>query len=369
MGAVIQQTDRIAKLAEQIQSSGADAFLAWHPISMGYLHGFREGSHERLMVLAIRSSGEVVLICPALSQTQARRAGIQNIRSWKDGEDAYALFADLADQWDLRTAIILVDDELPAHMLLRMQEVLPAALFKPGQQVLSRLMRYKDEQELDMMKRAAVIADRALDPALKQLKTGMSEKDLAEILKNEMSRHGGTPTFCIVATGANSAEPHHETDDTEIKPGDVVLLDYGCSVSGYNSDTTRVVCFGEPSTEAKKVYDVVFRAQEAGRDVIRAGVPAQEIDRACRKVIQDAGYGDQFVHRTGHGIGLRGHEDPYIVEGNDHPVEIGDCFSVEPGIYLPGKFGVRIENIVTPTENGHDSFNEEPPSQLSVIPV
>ena len=363
------ERNRVAKLAKELGEHGADAFFAWHPVSMTYLNGFGEGAHERFLTLAVKLSGETALICPALSATQAKRSGIADIRSWKDGEDPLNLFRSLADEWDLRSGILLVDDEMPAHMLLRMQEALPAALFKAGGDVISDLMRVKDADELRLMQRAADMADQALAPALRQLRPGMTELEFDEILRNEMQKLGGRPTFCIVATGANSAEPHHGSDDTPIKEGDVVLLDYGCSLEGYNSDTTRVVGLGRVPEEAHKVYGVVMRAQQAGRDAIRAGVPAQEIDRACRKVIEEAGYGEYFIHRTGHGIGLKGHEEPFIVEGASRPLQEGECFSVEPGIYLPGKFGVRIENIVTPTLEGHISFNEEPSDHLIEVPV
>jgi Xaa-Pro dipeptidase len=355
---------RSGRLAQGVEQSGADAFFAWHPVSMGYLHGFRENAHERFMSLAIRASGEIVLIAPALSATQASRAGIRDVRSWGDGEDPMLLFAQLAQEWNLRSGILLVDDEMPSHMLLRMQETLPAALFKAGQEVLSNLMRVKDEAELAHMGTAAAIADGALKAGLAAIHPGATERQVQKALQDDMNRNGGRPTFCIIAAGANGAEPHHETDDTVIQEGDVVVMDYGCEVNGYNSDITRVACCGVASEEAKKVYATVYAAQEAGRGAIRAGVAAQDVDRAARKVIAQAGYGDFFVHRTGHGIGLRGHEDPYIVEGNDEPLRAGECFSVEPGIYLPGRFGVRIENIVTPTQSGHESFNEEPASEL-----
>lgn len=179
-----------------------------------------------------------------------------------------------------------------------------------------------------------------------------------------MAAQGGVPDFCILGAGANGAEPHHANDDTKLKSGDVVILDFGCSVDQYRSDITRVVAVGEAAEEAKHVYDIVYRAHHAGLAAVRAGVTSGEVDAACRKVIADAGYGEFFNHRTGHGIGIEGHEEPYIVGGSDLRLEIGDCFSIEPGIYLPGRFGVRIENIVTITENGPESLNEDPSPTL-----
>jgi Xaa-Pro dipeptidase len=246
-----------------------------------------------------------------------------------------------------------------------MQATLPAALFKPGQVVLSKLMRNKDEDELALMRKAGKIADDAFDAVLPQIRAGMTELQLDQLLQDEMRRFGGKPAFCIVASGAAGAEPHHLSDESVIQNGDVVVLDFGCDVEGgYKSDITRTVCIGRASEEAKKVYDTVYRAQAAGRAAARSGVAAQEVDRAARKVIDDAGYGEFFVHRTGHGIGMRGHEEPYMVEGNTDLLEPGQCFSVEPGIYLPGKFGVRIENIVAATGSGHESMNREPSALL-----
>lgn len=355
---------RIDKLVKELQNSGIDAFLACDPISMGYLHGFHEGGGERFLTLAVNSSGKTLMICPALSATQASRSGIADIRSWRDGEDALELFKAVADEWNLRSAIIAVDDEMPAHMLLPMQKILPAALFKTGQEVIAKLMRVKEPQELDLMRKAASIADRAFPAALNAVKPGATEAEVEAALTSEMRKLGGKPTFCIIATGANGAEPHHLSDDTKIQSGDVIVMDFGCSVDGYQSDITRTVCCGKASDKAKKVYTIVYQAQASARSKIKAGSTCESIDHAARKVIDDAGYGDYFMHRTGHGIGMRGHEEPFIVSGNLMELEPGHCFSVEPGIYFPGDFGVRIENIVTATSNGHESFNEEPSETL-----
>jgi Xaa-Pro aminopeptidase len=166
--------------------------------------------------------------------------------------------------------------------------------------------------------------------------------------------------FGIVGSGPTGASPHHDAGDRVIQPGDAVVLDYGGRFGGYCSDMTRTVSVGEPPPEVKEVHAVVREAQEASFRSVRPGVPAQEIDRAARRVIEEAGYGDRFIHRTGHGIGLDEHETPYIVEGNDEPLEPGMCFSIEPGIYLEGRFGVRLEDIVTVTLDGARRLNEAP---------
>lgn len=356
--------DRMQTLARELREAGVDAFLAWSPVTMGYLHGFAEGGGERFLTLALRADGEIALICPALSATQAARAGIRDVRPWKDGEDPLALFKQLADEWNLRSAIIAVDDEMPAHLLLAIQTVLPAALFKPGAGLVANLMRVKTPEELTLLHRAGAIADQAFPAGLAAVRPGATEAEVADALFAEMRRLGGNPTFAIVATGANGAEPHHLSDATPIQEGDIVVMDFGCEVDGYQSDITRTVACGKAPDEAETVYATVLAAHRAARQAISAGVACGAVDAAARKVIEDAGYGEFFVHRTGHGLGRRVHEEPNIVGGSEQRLEPGHCFSIEPGIYLPGRFGVRIENIVTCTESGHTSFNEEPADAL-----
>lgn len=360
-------TSRLERFSAELEHHGIDAFVGWSPVTMGYLTGFSEGGGERFMALCVRKSGEVRLICPALSATQAGRCGIQDVAGWKDGENPLALFEQLAQDWHLQAGIVAVDDELPAHMLLAMQEALPAALFKPGNRYLSTLMRVKEPAELEHLRSAASIADRSFAAGLAALKPGATEAQVAAALNKEMERLGGKPLFCIIAAGANGAEPHHVSDETPIQPGDVVVMDFGCTVEGYPSDITRTVCLGKASDEAKKVYGIVYEAQARARQAIRVGEECQELDRIARKVIEDAGFGPYFMHRLGHGLGMRGHEDPNLVEGNAHRLEVGNVFSVEPGIYLPGKLGVRIENICTVGPEGGISLNEEPsPTLLEV---
>lgn len=320
-----------------------------------------------MLVMLIRPDGEPAMIVPSLSRTHAEKTGVPDIRDWKDGEDPGALFESLALEWGLRTAVIGVDDEVPASILLRMQTALPAALFKAAGNVMAEARKAKDEAELAAMQRAAAVAEAAFDAVLPSIREGVTERELAFLLQMEMLKHGGQPTFCIVATGANGAEPHHTSDDTPLRRGDVVVIDWGCQVDYYLSDITRTVAIGEASQEACEIYRIVFESHQAGRNAIQPGVPGQDVDRAARAVIESAGYGNRFIHRTGHGIGMMGHEPPMIVEGNEAPLVVGQCFSIEPGIYLPGRFGVRIENIVTVTESGHRSLNAEPPPELIVV--
>jgi Xaa-Pro aminopeptidase len=358
---------RLQRFQQILADAGIDAYFACTPVSMGYLTGFFENPHERMTMIAIRPEGDPAMIAPSLSTTHAGHTGIADIRTWSDGEDPAEVFAGLASDWNLRTCVIGVDDEMPASFLVPMQGVLPAALFKASGYQMAQLRKVKDKAELDLMRRAGSIADRALAEAIGMMCGGASEQEVAGTLFEAMRAKGGDPTFAIVAAGANGAEPHHISSEDKIKAGDVVVMDWGCQVDRYQSDMTRSVACGNASDEAKDVYRTVYKAQAEARAAIRPGVPAEDIDAAAREVITEAGYGDFFVHRTGHGIGMVGHEPPNIVAGNMEPLVAGQCFSVEPGIYLPGKFGVRIENIVAVTDDGHESFNEEPSEELIEI--
>ena len=362
-------SSRINQMSPVLEELGIDAFFATTAVTMGYLSGLHEEGGERLLMLALSKTGKARLIAPALARTQAERSGIADIRTWNDGEDPMKLIQELASDWNLESSRIAVDDEMRSSILLDLQRTLRRTEFVAGQPVLSELTRKKDAYELGCLRKAGSMADGALAPVLSEIRVGTTEWEINESLQRNMRKLGGEPAFCIVATGANGAEPHHMTDQTPLKLGDVVVMDYGCSFEGYKSDITRVVALGESTEEQRKVYEIVYRAFMAGRNAIAPGVLAEDVDKATRKVIEDEGYGEFFVHRTGHGLGMRIHEEPYICAGNKHKLEVGNVFSIEPGIYLPGKFGVRIENIVAVTENGHESMNAEPSPTLLVVPV
>lgn len=358
---------RIEALAQELDRAGYDAYFAASPVTMSYLTGFGEHGGERFLALAIRRTGEVRLICPALSATQAERAGIPDIRSWRDGEDPLEHVRELAEEWHLRAAMIAVDDEMPASMLIALQNVLPTALFRLGDPLMAKLMRVKDEQEIDAMRRAGRIIDEALEVVIPRLRPGLTELEVELMVSAAIRDAGGKPTFCIVASGPASAEPHHQNDHRMLEIGDVVILDAGCLWGNYHTDTTRTVAIGTADAEVREIYRVVWRAHRAALERIQVGIACEAVDRAAREVIEEAGYGTHFVHRTGHGIGRRVHEEPYIVRGNKLPIQAGFCFTVEPGIYLPGRFGVRLESSVVATMAGHESFHVDPPEELPVV--
>jgi len=245
--------------------------------------------------------------------------------------------------------------------VLGLQAALPDSSYVSMTGALPMLRAIKDDDEIERLTAAGAAADAALQDILTVRFEGRLETEVAADLAGFLRKHGHSQVdFTVVGSGPNGANPHHEAGDRRIEHGDMVVLDFGGLKDGYGSDTTRSVHVGEPTEEEREVHEIVRRAQQAGYEAVRPGVACQEIDRAARKVIADAGYGDRFIHRVGHGIGLTTHEPPYMVEGEEHLIEPGMCFSIEPGIYLPGRFGVRIEDIVTVTENGGKRLNTTP---------
>jgi Xaa-Pro aminopeptidase len=245
--------------------------------------------------------------------------------------------------------------------LLGLQAALPDARFATAAGVLSRLRSRKDQGEVQLLDRAARSADETFHRVIREGLEGKTEAQIAQALSTTLIETGHDASlFWIVGSGPNGASPHHDPGSREIRAGDTVVMDFGGRAAGYCSDVTRTVSVGEPTDEVKEVHEIVRRAQQAAFEAVRPGVPGEEIDRVARDIITEAGYGPAFIHRTGHGIGLEEHEDPYLVEGNSEPLEPGMCFSIEPGIYLEGRFGVRIEDIVVVTEGGAERLNHAP---------
>ena len=240
-----------------------------------------------------------------------------------------------------------------------------------GADIFSSLRLIKDAEETGYLKKAGEITDAALYDVFKYIKPGMTERQVRDYLFEKFAQHGAdaatsTDPWGIIAKSENAAVPHYSKMDCEIKAGDSLLMDVGCTYNNYHSDVTRTLFIGEPDEERRKVYEIVREAQQAGIDIIRPGIKACDVDKVVRDVVEKAGYGPQFFHRTGHGIGLAIHEDPYISSSHQNILKEGMAFSVEPGIYLSGKFGVRIEDIVVVTANGCKTMTVFP-KELTVV--
>lgn len=363
---------RLAKVQEGMLAEGVHAFLACTPVNMFYLSGFSEPPLERLMFLLIPREGDPVWFVPALSEESAEMnpAGWQVRYVWHDSEGPMQALQKLTqDHPELETGVIAVDDEMPAMFLLILQQMWATALFRRGGELMAYARAQKDATEIALMREAGRLTDESLAAGLELCAEGYSEWSVALAIQRALYDTGSKLAFGIpiVASGENSSKPHYTTGHRLLQHGDVIVIDFGGVYEGYCSDITRVVSVGSAPDEAKKIYTIVYDAHMRARETAKPGVPAQEVDRSARAVIAEAGYGDYFVHRTGHGIGLSVHEPPYLVEGNTTPLEVGHCFTIEPGIYLPGRFGVRIENVYTLTDEGAVSLNTEPPTQIREI--
>ncbi|MFI6207786.1 aminopeptidase P family protein [Streptomyces sp. NPDC051041] len=347
---------------ERAARAAAEAGLAGLLVAPGpdlvWLTGYAPPAvTERLTLLVLAPGRDPVLVVPALEAPDAEKAAgavVPALRDWTDGDDPYAATAALLDA----SGRYGISDNAWAMHLLGLQQALPGTSYASLTEALPMLRAVKDASELALLEAAGAAADAAFEEIRKVPFGGRRERDVAADLADLLRRFGHSQVdFTIVASGPNGADPHHEAGDRVIERGDMVVLDFGGLRDGYGSDTSRTVHVGEPTDEERRVHDLVREAQEAGFRAVRPGVACQEVDRAARAVIAGAGHGERFVHRTGHGIGVTTHEPPYLVEGEPQPLVPGMCFSVEPGVYLPGRFGVRIEDIVTVTEDGGRRLN------------
>jgi Xaa-Pro aminopeptidase len=334
-----------------------DVLLLSAGSDLPYLTGYEAMPLERLTMFVLPQRGDAQLVVPRLEAPRVTpEPQVFEVVTWDETDDPVALVARLAAE-PKRAA---VGDQTWARFLLALQAELATTEFVPASTVTTALRTVKEAAEIEALQRAAravdvVAADMRLRPF-----AGRTELDVHRELVDRMLAEGHErANFAIVAAGAHAASPHHEPSPSRIiGDRDLVLCDFGGTMRRYCSDITRMFHVGEPPTEVTEVYAVLAAAQEAGVRAATIGTPCEEVDTAARRVIAEAGYGDYFVHRVGHGIGCDAHEDPYMVAGNKQPIEAGNAFSVEPGIYLPGRFGMRLEDIVVATEDGPRRLND-----------
>ncbi|MEV0438375.1 aminopeptidase P family protein [Streptomyces spectabilis] len=358
---------RMDRAAHAAAEAGLAGVLVAPGPDLVWLTGYRvPADTERLTLLVLAAGQDPVLVVPTLEAPDAARAAgapALTLRDWTDGVDPYGVAAPLLAK-DGRFG---VSDNAWAMHLLGMQRQLPDTSYTALTEALPMLRAVKDAAELERLAAAGAAADATYEEIQKVAFAGRKETDVAGDLADLLRRFGHEQVdFTVVGSGPNGASPHHEAGDRVIEDGDMVVLDFGGLKHGYGSDTSRTVHVGEPTAEERRVHDVVREAQDAACRAVRPGIACQEVDRAARAVITDAGYGEYFIHRTGHGIGVTTHEPPYMIEGEEQRLVPGMCFSVEPGIYLPGRFGVRIEDIVTVTEDGGRRLNNTP-REMAVV--
>lgn len=352
----------------------ADAGLAGLVITPGYdlryLVGSRAQTFERLTALVLPVDGAPTIVVPRLELASLQGSAIAElgvaVRDWVDGEDPYQLVSDALGGAPVATA---VTDSMPALHLLPLAGVL-GTLPVLATEIMRRLRMVKEQCEVDALRKAGAAIDRVHARVPEFLAPGRTEADVAADIAEAIVAEGHSEVaFIIVGSGPHGADPHHGYSDRELQVGDIVVVDIGGSYEpGYNSDCTRTYSIGDPNPAVAERYSALQRAQRAAVDAVRPGVTAEQVDAAARDVLSREGLAEYFVHRTGHGIGLSVHEEPYIVAGNDLPLTAGMAFSVEPGIYFPGQWGARIEDIVVVTDDGALPVNTRP-HDLIVVPV
>lgn len=344
--------DRLARVRTAMTEQGVDTLLLSVGHDLPYLTGYLAMPLERLTMLVVPRDGDATLLIPKLEAPRVEpQPGVFELLPWAETEDPTAIVGGLA----AGSGSVAVGDQMWARFLVELLPHLPNATFRRAVDVVGPLRMMKDQAEID----ALAAAGAAVDRIAAELQSGRiplvgrTEAEVSADLSARIVAEGHQKVnFAIVAAGENAASPHHHAGDRVIRENEIVLCDFGGTMNGYCSDITRCVFTGEVATDVADAYAVLHEAQAASVAAATVGTPCEEVDRVGRQIISDAGYGEYFVHRTGHGIGLEEHEDPYIVEGNSLPLEAGHAFSVEPGIYVPGRWGMRLEDIVVAAADG-----------------
>lgn len=346
--------DRIRFIQEFLKAKGFGLQFVCSLDNLAYLTGVRPLALERLTLLSIPQEGKTHLIVPKLSEQEfLHLSSLFDLLVWEDGQDPVVLV-----QGELKRLSpglpLAADRGTPGYLILALAKNLPLDLVLFNEDSIKRLRQIKNREEVELLKASGAIADEVLKEVREFAKPGMSELEVASFMITEIMRRGAVadPSIPIVASGPHSAVPHHQTGPRKLQVDEPLLIDFGCVFQGYHSDVTRTFFLGEPSEEFQKVYQIVKEAQAEALSIIRPGIPLGSLDEAAREHIKKSGYGEYFIHRLGHGLGMEIHEEPYVYSGNSTLAEAGMCFSVEPGIYLPGRFGVRIEDCVVVEKEG-----------------
>jgi Xaa-Pro dipeptidase len=344
--------ERRARAQGELERRGLALLVATPGTNFQYLTGGNPGRSERLIALLLPRSGDPVIVAPGFEVERVRRTTtIADVRGWEEQDDPFALAARVATQM-ARAGRVALEPSTEYGTSLRFAEAMPRHRIVNGGPLFEHLRIIKQPVELDLIRRAIGITQDAIAATFAQLQVGMTERDVSGIVAREMTQRGGRGGG-LVQFGPSSSLPHGSPQMRRLEQGQPVLMDCGSSVEGYTSDITRTQWFGgEPPERFKTVYNTLHAAQTAAMSLGRPGVQCQEMDRAARRVIRDAGFGEYFTHRLGHGMGMEGHEAPYLVEGNTVPLEAGMVTTIEPGIYIPEVWGCRTEDDIVVTDSG-----------------
>jgi Xaa-Pro aminopeptidase len=353
--------DRCQRAQTQMVAAGIDYLFVGPGSDLRYLIGTKGMDNERMMVLVIPQKGDPTMVVPRLEKlATSKYATFFEMLDWTDDEGPQKRLQQILGDATQREIKAAVNPHLWSMFLIRLQELMPKTTWATADAVLKKLRITKTAEELKLLREAAGVADQTFKELVNLRFEGRAERDIMSDINGLLLKYGQEEMlFCIVGSGPNGAQPHHHTGDRIIQKGEPVVLDFGGSYHGYCSDMTRMVIVGEQASDSEyeKVHNTVYAAVKSATAHVKPGVTCESVDAQARNVITEAGYGEYFVHRTGHGIGMEVHEDPYIVSGNQTLLEPGMAFSIEPGIYLPQRFGVRIEDIVVVTETGGENIN------------
>ncbi len=363
------QKTRVEALARKLTQDGLRALILGPSSDLEYLAGLELFDDERFKAVGVTAEGKVFAIVPKLYEEEFIHTLGNDVPRylWADQNWFYGAFAAAAKDFGLEGAPLAMNSGVRAVDAIEIAERHRAKLVN-GWHCLDDLRICKSPEELALMRKAGRLADEVINELTKFIKPGMKERDVRREISRLFEEKGadGEAFSSIVATGPNASMPHYSAEGSTIERGHFVVIDFGCRCGGYCSDTTRTLFVGEPTAEDRKIYELVRTAQAAGEAAVRPGAIPQDVDRAARRVIEDAGYGAFFNNRLGHGIGIAVHEAPNIMEGNTTPLRPGMTFSIEPGIYIPGKLGVRIENILAVTDTGFESMNNFPRELVTI---
>ena len=358
---------RIKQVSDALTVAGIDAAMITPGADLRYLTGYDAKALERLTCLVIRAGQDPVLVVPALEVLAAEASPVGGLgielRSWQETDDPYRLVASLAPN----ARRVALDDHMWAQKVLDLRRAMPSAEQVLAGALIHPLRMRKDADEIEALRTAGAAIDHVHEQVPGLIRPGMSERAVGALIADRILAAGHVAVdFVIVASGLNGASPHHEVSDRVIENGDCIVVDIGGTMpDGYRSDCTRTYVVGDPDPQFTQWYAALLVAQQAATDIVRPGVTCEQVDAAARQVLTDAGIGNLFIHRTGHGIGLESHEEPYIVAGNDLRLEAGMAFSIEPGFYQAGRFGARIEDIVICTREGVEAVNHRPRELVS----
>jgi Xaa-Pro dipeptidase len=358
---------RMKNICNEMKKNNVDYLISGPGPDMFYITGISTVADERMQLCILSEKGELTLLLPEMYKGLLEHSSYDgDLYFWSDEKNPVDYISNIINIKDSEG--FALDDKLQYIHLQPLLDFLSNKDIVLSSKITGKIRMIKDEEEISLMKRAALIADRVEGDMADYIKLGMSEKEIAMEIEYRLKKYGGDDISFkpIVACGKNGSLPHHSPGDYRVKKGDFVTLDLGCVINEYCSDTTRTYLIGAPDKEKEEVYRIVQNAGIEAAKMVKPGVKCEDIDSAARDVISKAGYGEYFIHRTGHGIGLEVHENPFIVQGNKLTLRTGMAFSIEPGIYLPERFGVRVEDIVVVTDDGCEVLNKSS-RELKVI--